>query len=148
MRLLPESKISLGKKAKTLGGGCGTETGDGLEQGGCVRIACLKSKLCDLFIQCAQARFHAQQSLEYEQQGRSARRSSSGSAMESAARVLSAAALGRSIQFFSIVERRIFAMAAGVGAWAKAARIPTPSTSSKSPSSGKLKSSRLLLGLF
>ena len=41
---------------------------------------------------------------------------SSGSAIESAARVLSSAALGRSIQFFSKVQSRLRAIAAGVGA--------------------------------
>ena len=63
--------------------------------------------------------------------------------MEVAASFLKAAALGRSIQFFSKVERRTRAMAAGVGDFSKSWRIPTPSISSNPSNSGKLTSSRL-----
>src|SRR6266550_2793239 len=67
----------------------------------------------------------------------------SGSATESAAKALRAAAFGRTIQFFSKVERRLPAMAAGVGAWMSNWRIPTPSNWSSPPNSGKLRSIRL-----
>src|SRR5438270_5375061 len=72
----------------------------------------------------------------------------SGSAIESAARAFRAAAFGRTIQLFSKVERRLPAMAAGVGAWMSNWRIPTPSQLEQPTQLGEARSHQTLISLL
>src|SRR6476659_450835 len=124
-----------GQPGQGLGGVHWSKAGDGFNERLGFLIHARAGELCDLLIELVQTRFDGSNRLEQSHQGWTTGRGQIGSAIESAARVLRAAAFGRTIQFFSKVQRRLPAMAAGVGAWMSNWRIPTPSNWSSPPNS-------------